>query len=295
MICLDPRTLFDSAKFIDLPAPLLEVILKRNDLNLIEIEIWEYLIKWGLARDEILNEEVSKWNREKFKILERILHKFITLVRFYDISSEDYFDKVRPYEGIIPEKLQEENLKYYLIPGYTPNKYISRNCIESVIINPKHTVYFVNWINGIIGKARYKFKLLYRASRDGNTAAAFHAKCDNKGATVVIVKIRNLDQIVGGYNPLFWDSSKTDKSTKNSFLFKFTDKNNLLSANVVYSKGDQYSVRCYVSSGPFFGFGDLYVNYYPGVWYSYIHSYPTLNLPSSFSADDYKVFQVIKI
>jgi hypothetical protein len=40
MICLEPRILFDSAKFIDLPAPLLEVILKRNDLNLIEIEIW---------------------------------------------------------------------------------------------------------------------------------------------------------------------------------------------------------------------------------------------------------------
>ncbi|RGB29034.1 hypothetical protein C1646_767073 [Rhizophagus diaphanus] len=107
------------------------------------------------------------------------------------------------------------------------------------------------------------FKIL--ASRDGNTAAAFHAKCDNKGATVVIVKIRNLDQIVIHF---FWDPSKTDKSTKDSFLFKFTDKNNLLGANVVYSKGDRYSVRCYLGSGPFFGYGDLYVNYYPDVWYS---------------------------
>jgi hypothetical protein len=294
-IYLEPEILFDSAKFTNLPAPLLEVILKQDDLNLNEIRVWKYLIKWGLAQEKSLNKDVSKWNQEKFKIFERILHKFIPLIRFYDISSDDYFDKVRPYEEIIPEKLREENLKYYLVPGYTSNKYVSRNYVESVLIKPKHTVCFANWINGKKGKNKYKFKLLYRASRDGNTAAAFHSKCDNKGATIVIVKIRNLDQIVGGYNPLFWDSSKRDKSTKDSFLFKFTDINNLQSAKVVYSIGDRYSVRCHLSSGPFFGYGDLYVNYHPDVWYSYMHSYPTLNLPSSFSADDYEVFQVIKL
>ena len=44
----------------------------------------------------------------------------------------------------------------------------------------------------------YSFNLLYRASRDGNTVAAFHEKCDNKGPTIVIAKITNSEQIVGG-------------------------------------------------------------------------------------------------
>ena len=35
---------------------------------------------------------------------------------------------------------------------------------------------------------------------DGNTSAAFHEKCDNKGATIVIAKITNSEQIIGGYN-----------------------------------------------------------------------------------------------
>ena len=46
----EPDILFNSVKFINLPAPLLENILKREDLNLYEIEVWDILIKWGLTQ-----------------------------------------------------------------------------------------------------------------------------------------------------------------------------------------------------------------------------------------------------
>ena len=36
---------------------LLEIILKRDDLNLNEIKIWENLIKWGLAQEQVLNQD----------------------------------------------------------------------------------------------------------------------------------------------------------------------------------------------------------------------------------------------
>ncbi|CAB4393405.1 unnamed protein product [Rhizophagus irregularis] len=61
MICSEPEILFKSDKFTQLPAPLLEIILKRDDLNLEEIKIWENLIKWGLAQEQVLNQDVSKW------------------------------------------------------------------------------------------------------------------------------------------------------------------------------------------------------------------------------------------
>ena len=92
-----------------------------------------------------------------------------------------------------------------MVPGFIHNL-SSRHAIDSVLINQKHISLFTNWIDRKKGKVYYKFNLLYRDSRDGNTAAAFHTKCDNKGATVV-VKIKNSEQIIGGYNPLFWDSS----------------------------------------------------------------------------------------
>src|SRR5581483_10165577 len=240
-VCLEPEILFNSSMFVKLPALLLETILKQDNLRMDETEIWENLVKWGLAQEKSLDEDVSKWNKEKFSIFKKILHKFIPLIRFSFISSEDYFDKVRPYEEILSIELKEEILKFYLVPGYKPkiNNFLQRQ-FKSALVNQKHFVVFSNWIDRkavytkYIKEIPYEFDLLYKSNRDGNTAATFHKKCDNKGATIVIAKIRNSKQIIGGYNPLYWDSNRSWKSTEGSFLFSFTDKNNLQSAKVKY-------------------------------------------------------------
>ncbi|RGB35299.1 hypothetical protein C1646_814818 [Rhizophagus diaphanus] len=310
-ICSEPKILFNSDKFNQLPAPLLEIILKRNDLKLDEIEIWENLIKWGLAQEQALNEKTTEWNQDDINILKRILYRFIPLIRFYDISTKDYFNKVKPYEEILSKELRDDILKSYMVPEYKPiyaprrSNYSNRNNdIDSIMINREHLRLFSNWIDKLrenitylTDDIPYKFNLLYRASRDGNTAAAFHAKCDNKGATIVVVKITNSEQIVGGYNPLFWNSSDSSKQTKDSFIFSFSDKNDLQSVNVAYSNGSQHSVRCYPRRGPSFGCKDLYLNFGegPNVWYSGCEScYPALNLTSKIIVNDYEVFQVIK-
>ncbi|RGB35294.1 hypothetical protein C1646_785446 [Rhizophagus diaphanus] len=295
---IEIEIIFDSDKFTSLEASLLEFLLKQDDLNLSEIEIWEGLIKWGLAQDQELNQNVSKWNQEDFNIFKKILNKFIPLIRFCGISNKDYFDKVKPYEEILPKELREEISKFHQIPGYNPtfNLLLPRYNIDSNLANRKHFTVFASWIDKERGKLNYKFNLLYRASRDGDTAEAFHAKCDYKGATVVVVKITNSEQIVGGYNPLEWNSNNCSKSTKDSFIFSFTNKNNFQTAKVAYSEEDQYSIRCYRHCGPFFGYGDLYTNYaFSYVWQTeYRRSYPTLNLPDRMNVGDYEVFQVIK-
>ncbi|RGB30657.1 hypothetical protein C1646_710923, partial [Rhizophagus diaphanus] len=61
----------------------------------------------------------------------------------------------------------------------------SKNVYDRVIIGPQHFAIFSDWIGkkhaSYFSKSNisYNFNLLYRASRDGNTSAAFHAKCDN--------------------------------------------------------------------------------------------------------------------
>ena len=52
-ICKEPTILFNSDKFINLKAPLLELLLKRDDLNLDEIVIWESLLKWCFAQQSM--------------------------------------------------------------------------------------------------------------------------------------------------------------------------------------------------------------------------------------------------
>src|SRR2546429_7167450 len=47
----------------------------------------------------------------------------------------------------------------------------------------------------------YKFELLLRGSRDGFTPKQFHSLCDNKPITVTFIKVKDTEEIIGGYNP----------------------------------------------------------------------------------------------
>jgi hypothetical protein len=298
-VCEEPEILFKSDKFVNLKAPLLELLLKRDDLSLEEIIIWDNLIKWCMAQHPNISQDPIQWNNDEIVIMERTIHKFIPLIRFYYISSEDFVTKVYPFKDIMPKDLVNNILIFRMAPNKQLNMGIqpprqSTNEVDSIIINQKHVVIFTNWID----RKPCKFNLLYRASRDGNTTATFHAKCDNKGATIIIVKIKNSEQIVGGYNPLSWDSSNKDKFTYDSFIFSFTDRNNLHSAKVGYSYGDDYSIGCHGGWGPIFGSGTdgkQDFNLYGDTWYRDVNrSYPNVGIPASFKADDYEVFQVIK-
>src|SRR5204863_9113560 len=75
----------------------------------------------------------------------------------------------------------------------------------------------------------YKLTLLYRESRDGDinmadTVKKFWRMCADKGPTIAVGRVRDTEEILGGYNPLSWSTSKEWGSTKESFIFSL-DKN----------------------------------------------------------------------
>jgi hypothetical protein len=312
-ICEEPEMLFNSDKFISLKAPLLELLLKRDDLSLDEIVVWENLIKWCLAQHSNISQDVTKWNNEETTIMERTIHRFIPLIRFYHIPSRDFMVKVYPFEKLIPKDIIGNILMFHMAPNEQSITDIqparSPKC-NSIIIEYRHFAIFASWIekkdksNYNARNIPYNFNLLYRASRDGYTNAAFHEKCDNKGATIFIAKITNSEQIFGGYNPLYWDSiSNNYKSTNDSFIFSFTNRKNLQTAKVGYCNKKSNAFYCYINYGPTFGGGhDIYCQ--DNNWYhNNPYSYSYIDLPKNsqnnggyyvIKVDDYEVFQVVK-
>ncbi|PKK64954.1 hypothetical protein RhiirC2_853947, partial [Rhizophagus irregularis] len=115
-ICAKPDTLFKSDKFTNLKAPLLELLLKRDDLSLDEIDIWDSLIKWSYAQHPSIQQDVKKWNKEEITVMERTLHKFIPLIRFYHVDSEGFFLKVYPFKILIPEDILDNVLAFHMAP-----------------------------------------------------------------------------------------------------------------------------------------------------------------------------------
>ena len=55
-----------------------------------------------------------------------------------------------------------------------------------------------------------------------NVPQRFHENCDNKGATIILIKA-NQGHIFGGYNPTSWISDFTYSDTADAYLFSVTD------------------------------------------------------------------------
>ncbi|UZO05002.1 uncharacterized protein OCT59_025363 [Rhizophagus irregularis] len=119
LMAKSPEKVFKSLDFTSLPKKSLVQLIKRDDLQMKEIEVWEHVLKWGLAQNPTL----------------------------------------------LPD----------------PN-----DC----------------------------------GSRDGFTSKKFHELCDGKPNTITLIKVKGAEEIIGGYNPLKWESS----GGYGSFIFSFKNK-----------------------------------------------------------------------
>jgi hypothetical protein len=89
---------------------------------------------------------------------------------------------------------------------------------NSMILNSgEHTK-----LNTWIGTPGVTWVLCYRKSTHGASASTFHARCDNRGATVSIARLSNLYRI-GGYLPSSWMSRSDYVAVSGSFLFSLTN------------------------------------------------------------------------
>jgi hypothetical protein len=307
-VCEEPKILFNSEGFINLKAPLLELLLKRDDLNMDEIEIWEYLLKWCFYQQNIQNDP-TKWSKDDVIKIERLLYKFIPLIRFYDIEPEDFFYKIYCcYKEILPQDLIHDLLEYHVVPSkkFKANLPPSRepnfkNKLDSTLIESNYTTLFSSWIDRKDSpyyynrkNNPYNFKLLYRSSQNGIDTKLFHKNCDNKGSTIWIAKIKNSTQIIGGYNPLDWSGCDW-KTTADSFLFNFTNGKKISTSKVSYVDNQKYAVFCCDYYGPTMGNLHCYKNNWVNKDRGRGDIYPNIGIPENLiEIEDYEVFQVTK-
>jgi hypothetical protein len=100
--------------------------------------------------------------------------------------------------------------------------------------------------------------LLYRATRDGFTAQAFHLKCDQKGNTITIIK-NNLNYVFGGYASSEWNSYGNYIIDPNAFLFSLKRNGTSFKDKFIITNPN-YALYGHTNYGPTFGNGhDLHI------------------------------------
>ena len=84
-------------------------------------------------------------------------------------------------------------------------------------------------------------------------AADFHRMSDRKGPTATLFKIKDNQQLVGGFTSAQWTSPEkgTDVTDSTAMLFNLTTRCTFKS-----QKHDE-AIHCYKDSGPYFGLGEL--------------------------------------
>ncbi|EXX60981.1 uncharacterized protein OCT59_029410 [Rhizophagus irregularis] len=283
--CIDfmaksPEKIFKSLDFTSLPEKFLISLIKRDDLQMKEIEVWEHVLKWGLAKNQTLIPDPDTWTDENFKVMENALQNCLPLIRFYSLSSKEFLHKVRPYRKLFKQQPYENLLNSYMDPDIEPsdnNISLPRSIkidgvIDTTIVNLNIISIISRWIDRVDFNSKfsylrelylpYKFVLLLRGSRDGFNPKKFHELCDNKSNTVTFIKVKGTGEILGGYNPSIWKSSGGLAQSLESFIFSFKDKDEF--KDPILSRVKNMDNALYFDSyyGPSFGYSDLKLSYY---------------------------------
>src|SRR5439155_19026358 len=246
--------------------PMLMSILKKDDLKLREINIWDCVIRWGMGQignpeqlkriKEIeLGQLLSKFKKQKIKLekenilelnkdhlkeLKDILGDIIPLVRFNQITSTEFHKEIEPYKKIIDKELYEEIIQIYhnnSNDNWQPRLLLQRcpRIKEGKLLNSRMKYLISGWIDlkkysYKDDELPYKFQLILQGTKDGFSKTIFGQKCYNIKQTLVMMKIKETGELVGGYNPVCWNEKGKSPNdyyfieTDKSFIFKINEK-----------------------------------------------------------------------
>ncbi|GBB92836.1 hypothetical protein RclHR1_20630002 [Rhizophagus clarus] len=287
-----PERIFNLPDFTSISEKALISLIRHDKIQMNEVKVWEYVLKWGIAQNSELSSDPSNYSNDDFNVLKDTLQHCIPFMKFFNLTSREFLNNTN-----------EKNI-------LNSNRRSIKKVIDSKIISTQHVEIISKWIDGLEitdeSKNLYEFKLIFRGSRDGFKAERFHELCDNQARTVTIIKVKDTDEILGGYNPIEWKNeygiTSRYNTTIDSFIFSFEDKENIENCIISRVKFIDCAINYWHYYGLSFGNGDLKI--YDGSVISLRggktgccvnSSYKKLirKISGLFSLEDYEVFQII--
>lgn len=153
---------------------ILETKCEKNLLTTIQCTEDEKLIGrviYMVEKDRIIRVYGGNFIKNSNHLLD-LSKKFETLKKINELLDKESYTLLNPK-------------KYNLITTNEDFKFFSKN---------------------INNNAKISYELLYKASIDGEAASVFHSLCDEKGASITVVKVLNGSKC-GGFTPLSWKTN----------------------------------------------------------------------------------------
>mmetsp|Transcript_52579 Transcript_52579/g.83738 ORF Transcript_52579/g.83738 Transcript_52579/m.83738 type:complete len:750 (-) Transcript_52579:96-2345(-) len=243
-------------------------------------------------------EEMSEWkeaDEQKWEVEEIRIKKEVSATKKFKFIIEELRDNTAYCVRIRGKN--SSGWGAYTVPLKVQTPKMS---ILSKILKSKEFGYFSKILPKKLKNKR--FKLIFRASKDGFAASQFHAKCDNKGPTITIVQ-STANHVFGGYANVAWSTASSNYVNDPKawiFLLRSTRGNVPQKWNVTNAGNAVYHN---ISYGPTFGGGfDFYLcnncnttnSSYSNLGHSYAAPKDQNMLAGSynFMVKEFEVFQV---
>ncbi|XP_029179236.2 uncharacterized protein LOC114977880 [Acropora millepora] len=295
--------------FLLLPKSSIIRLVSSNQFAVSEEELWRAVLSWAKRKCHV-NKPINQWTEEDNSKIREALSGVIEHIKLLLIDSTVYAEEVEP-TGVVPMEVSLERYRFAAVPTHfrkTEDPRLqpraSQKLFHNTILLSKDCLKFQSKLNAWLGNEHQEWHLLYRASRDGFSAAAFHEKCDGHSPTLTVVLGSN-GSLCGGFSDQPWRSDiPRGKYTPSDRAFLFTlincDSVPPSKFDVTHSK---YATLHHPSYGPMFGAGaDLCIadgcNEKPESYSNLPHSYDGPQASSgllmgdyNFTVKDYEVFR----
>ncbi|GBC12372.1 carbohydrate-binding module family 13 protein [Rhizophagus irregularis DAOM 181602=DAOM 197198] len=281
----EPEKIFNSS----ISEKILISLIQNDNLQMSEVQVWENVLKWGHTQNPELSSDPASLSKDDFNVLKN------TVIPYREILPEElYVDLLKTFLNLHPDSKPIDKLK--------PRNFHKQKNVDSKIITSQHADLISKWIDKLDItdnlNTSYKFKLIFRGSRDGFDPDKFHDICDNQSRTVTVIKVKNSNEILGGYNPIDWyDNYYLTKSTKDSFIFSFENVDNIEKHILSRVKNENEAIWYASDCGAYFDndFVMYGYNFYDDS-YCQKSSYEKRirNTEKKFSVEEFEVFQIKK-
>ena len=87
----EPNKLFTSLNFSSVSEKLLVSLIQNDNLQMSEIQVWEHVLKWGLAQNSGLPSDPTSFSKEDFNSLKNTLQQCILFIKVPLFNSQRFF------------------------------------------------------------------------------------------------------------------------------------------------------------------------------------------------------------
>ena len=217
-------------------------------------EVTQNTINFEIKTTTITKKEISiiitltKKDIDKDCVIKQLCQKINTL----EEDNKSLKDRINNLENEVSEIRDWKNEKDKELEKIAQEKKtkIALKDVDSKIFKSVKEIEFceqrIRKINKYLADKKFKLKLLFRATRDGDSASTFHSKCDYIRDTLTLVKTSRGFRF-GGFTTETWDGNSTYKNDKSAFCFSLDFK------KIYNFKGDK-AIGAFPDEGPNFGY-----------------------------------------